>query len=134
MQRSAATGPRDAAERSPAARHVSVAKRAELGFATAFTQQVGIGVPLICDAMYPCSNPELIAKRLLRGRRTKHLMRALYALAPAAQARGARRRRLARVLAGGQERRRRTRDRAGGRDRPPLRAGGRVRRRRARGR
>ncbi|MCB9558984.1 MAG: nitronate monooxygenase [Kofleriaceae bacterium] len=29
--------------------------------ATPFTTQVGIEVPLICGAMYPCSNPELIA-------------------------------------------------------------------------
>jgi nitronate monooxygenase len=28
---------------------------------TPFTAQVGIEVPLICGAMYPCSNPELIA-------------------------------------------------------------------------
>lgn len=28
---------------------------------TVFTRQVGIEVPLICGAMYPCSNPELIA-------------------------------------------------------------------------
>src|SRR5688572_11609770 len=28
---------------------------------TAFTRHVGIDVPLICGAMYPCSNPELIA-------------------------------------------------------------------------
>ena len=28
---------------------------------TIFTRQVGIEVPLICGAMYPCSNPELIA-------------------------------------------------------------------------
>lgn len=28
---------------------------------TAFTEQVGIDVPLICGAMYPCSNPELVA-------------------------------------------------------------------------
>lgn len=28
---------------------------------TRFTEQVGIDVPLICGAMYPCSNPELIA-------------------------------------------------------------------------
>ena len=28
---------------------------------TAFTKHVGIEVPLICGAMYPCSNPELIA-------------------------------------------------------------------------
>jgi nitronate monooxygenase len=28
---------------------------------TKFTQQVGIEVPLVCGAMYPCSNPELIA-------------------------------------------------------------------------
>ena len=28
---------------------------------TTFTRQVGIDVPLICGAMYPCSNPELIA-------------------------------------------------------------------------
>jgi len=29
--------------------------------ATTFTRQVGIEVPLICGAMYPCSNPELVA-------------------------------------------------------------------------
>lgn len=28
---------------------------------TPFTRQVGIAVPLICGAMYPCSNPELVA-------------------------------------------------------------------------
>ncbi|HUH04768.1 MAG TPA: nitronate monooxygenase [Kofleriaceae bacterium] len=28
---------------------------------TPFTRQVGIDVPLICGAMYPCSNPELVA-------------------------------------------------------------------------
>jgi nitronate monooxygenase len=28
---------------------------------TAFTEQLGIKVPLICGAMYPCSNPELVA-------------------------------------------------------------------------
>lgn len=28
---------------------------------TAFTRQVGIEVPLVCGAMYPCSNPELVA-------------------------------------------------------------------------
>ena len=28
---------------------------------TVFTEQVGIEVPLICGAMYPCSNPELVA-------------------------------------------------------------------------
>ncbi len=28
---------------------------------TPFAQQVGIDVPLICGAMYPCSNPELVA-------------------------------------------------------------------------
>ncbi len=28
---------------------------------TRFTEQVGIEVPLICGAMYPCSNPELVA-------------------------------------------------------------------------
>lgn len=28
---------------------------------TKFTEQVGIEVPLICGAMYPCSNPELVA-------------------------------------------------------------------------
>ena len=30
-------------------------------FDTPFTRQVGVEVPLICGAMYPCSNPELIA-------------------------------------------------------------------------
>lgn len=30
-------------------------------FETAFTRQVGIDVPLICGAMYPCTNPELVA-------------------------------------------------------------------------
>jgi nitronate monooxygenase len=28
---------------------------------TGFSRQVGIDVPLICGAMYPCSNPELVA-------------------------------------------------------------------------
>ena len=28
---------------------------------TALTEQTGISVPLICGAMYPCSNPELVA-------------------------------------------------------------------------
>lgn len=28
---------------------------------TTFTRQVGIQVPIICGAMYPCSNPELVA-------------------------------------------------------------------------
>ena len=28
---------------------------------TAFTRHAGIQVPLICGAMYPCSNPELVA-------------------------------------------------------------------------
>jgi len=29
--------------------------------ATAFTEHVGVEIPLICGAMYPCSNPELVA-------------------------------------------------------------------------
>jgi nitronate monooxygenase len=28
---------------------------------TAFTRQVGIRIPIICGAMYPCTNPELVA-------------------------------------------------------------------------
>ena len=32
-----------------------------VSFSTAFTRQVGIEVPLICGAMYPCTNPELVA-------------------------------------------------------------------------
>jgi nitronate monooxygenase len=28
---------------------------------TAFTRQVGIQIPIICGAMYPCTNPELVA-------------------------------------------------------------------------
>jgi nitronate monooxygenase len=28
---------------------------------TAFTRQVGVEVPIICGAMYPCTNPELVA-------------------------------------------------------------------------
>ena len=28
---------------------------------TTFTKQVGIEFPIICGAMYPCSNPELVA-------------------------------------------------------------------------
>lgn len=28
---------------------------------TRFTEQVGISIPIICGAMYPCSNPELVA-------------------------------------------------------------------------
>lgn len=30
-------------------------------YATAFTKHAGIEVPLVCGAMYPCSNPELVA-------------------------------------------------------------------------
>lgn len=30
-------------------------------FKTRFTQQIGIEYPIICGAMYPCSNPELVA-------------------------------------------------------------------------
>jgi nitronate monooxygenase len=30
-------------------------------FQTAFTRHAGVEVPLICGAMYPCSNPELVA-------------------------------------------------------------------------
>ena len=30
-------------------------------FDTAFTRQVGIDIPIICGAMYPCTNPELVA-------------------------------------------------------------------------
>jgi len=30
-------------------------------YETAFTRQVGIDLPIICGAMYPCSNPELVA-------------------------------------------------------------------------
>ena len=29
--------------------------------ATPFSQQLGIDVPIIAGAMYPCSNPELVA-------------------------------------------------------------------------
>ena len=32
-----------------------------LALATPLTQQAGIEVPLICGAMYPCTNPELVA-------------------------------------------------------------------------
>ncbi len=32
-----------------------------ISLTTPFTEHVGIEVPLICGAMYPCSNPELIA-------------------------------------------------------------------------
>ncbi|HVX39448.1 MAG TPA: nitronate monooxygenase [Gemmatimonadaceae bacterium] len=30
-------------------------------YETAFTRQVGIDIPIICGAMYPCTNPELVA-------------------------------------------------------------------------
>lgn len=32
-----------------------------LCFETPFTREVGIDLPIICGAMYPCSNPELVA-------------------------------------------------------------------------
>lgn len=32
-----------------------------LSLSTDFTRQVGIDLPIICGAMYPCSNPELVA-------------------------------------------------------------------------
>jgi nitronate monooxygenase len=39
----------------------SPAVRAESPLATAFTRHAGVEVPLLCGAMYPCSNPELVA-------------------------------------------------------------------------
>lgn len=39
----------------------SPAARAESPFATEFTRHAGVEVPLLCGAMYPCSNPELVA-------------------------------------------------------------------------
>lgn len=32
-----------------------------MDLATPFTEQAGVSVPIICGAMYPCSNPELVA-------------------------------------------------------------------------
>src|SRR3989338_11444968 len=32
-----------------------------MNFETSFTKQAGIKYPIICGAMYPCSNPELVA-------------------------------------------------------------------------
>ncbi len=32
-----------------------------MGKGTRFTEQIGIEHPIICGAMYPCSNPELVA-------------------------------------------------------------------------
>ena len=32
-----------------------------MGKSTRFTEQIGIEYPIICGAMYPCSNPELVA-------------------------------------------------------------------------
>lgn len=43
-------------ERCPATTILTMAS-----LTTPFTEQVGIEVPLICGAMYPCSNPELVA-------------------------------------------------------------------------
>src|SRR5438046_1267353 len=34
---------------------------------TAFTRQVGVRYPIICGAMYPCSNPELVAAAATAG-------------------------------------------------------------------
>jgi nitronate monooxygenase len=34
---------------------------AAAGLDTAFTRHAGVEVPLVCGAMYPCSNPELVA-------------------------------------------------------------------------
>jgi nitronate monooxygenase len=36
-------------------------RREDSPLATPFTRQVGIEVPIVCGAMYPCSNPELVA-------------------------------------------------------------------------
>jgi nitronate monooxygenase len=36
-------------------------RKAGIEMETVFTRQLGVEVPLICGAMYPCSNPELIA-------------------------------------------------------------------------
>ncbi len=40
---------------------------AETGIDTPLTRHAGIRVPLICGAMYPCSNPELVAAVSLAG-------------------------------------------------------------------
>ena len=37
------------------------AMSASSSLATPFTRAAGIEVPLLCGAMYPCSNPELVA-------------------------------------------------------------------------
>ena len=50
---------RPLARRTGEVRNESVNLRSVPG--TRFTEQVGIEVPLICGAMYPCSNPELVA-------------------------------------------------------------------------
>jgi nitronate monooxygenase len=39
----------------------AVDERADSPLATAFTRHAGVEVPLLCGAMYPCSNPELVA-------------------------------------------------------------------------
>jgi nitronate monooxygenase len=46
--------------RRDALRH-SATKRVMTAHETALTKHTGIEVPLICGAMYPCSNPELVA-------------------------------------------------------------------------
>lgn len=40
---------------------MTTSEGADQGIGTAFTREVGIEIPLICGAMYPCSNPELVA-------------------------------------------------------------------------
>jgi nitronate monooxygenase len=37
--------------------------RHHLSVHTEFTRTLGIEAPLICGAMYPCSNPELVAAK-----------------------------------------------------------------------
>jgi len=45
----------------PSAPHSSTVDPPDGPLATALTRHAGIEVPLICGAMYPCSNPELVA-------------------------------------------------------------------------
>ena len=46
---------------APANDVAATAAAVDSSLATPFTRQVGIEVPLVCGAMYPCSNPELVA-------------------------------------------------------------------------
>ena len=41
-----------------------MSKKSKSIFSNSFTKHAGVEFPIICGAMYPCSNPELVAAKI----------------------------------------------------------------------